>query len=204
MWPLSLADVTPARRYEINAESLSPRVERAHHSMKIPPFHQSIPPLQWNRPLQKPLATPIDTNPSQQQQVVIINIQEAGTKSHPFGHALVAGIERYPAGVTRRMSKKRQDKRSKVKPFIKTVNFNHVMPTRYILELEGLKNAVTNDTFKEVSQREDAKKNVKKAMEERYQTGKNKWFFTPLSMCLLQSQTLFRVGLGEEVMDKLI
>ena len=79
------------------------------------------------------------------------------------------------------MSKKRQDKRSKVKPFIKTINYNHLMPTRYTLELEGLKGVVTNDTFKEVSQREDAKKTVKKALEERYTSGKNRWFFTPLS-----------------------
>ena len=40
---------------------------------------------------------------------------------------------------------------------------------------------MTNDTFKEVSQREDAKKTVKKALEERYTSGKNRWFFTPLS-----------------------
>jgi len=79
------------------------------------------------------------------------------------------------------MSKTRQAKRSKVKPFIKTINYNHLMPTRYTLELEGLKGVITNDTFKEVSQREDAKKNVKKALEERYTSGKNKWFFTPLS-----------------------
>jgi len=85
------------------------------------------------------------------------------------------------------MSKGRQAKRSKVKPFIKVVNYNHIMPTRYTLELEGLKGAVTNDTFKEVSQREDAKKNIKKALEERYQSGKNKWFFTPLSMMTLLS-----------------
>ena len=78
------------------------------------------------------------------------------------------------------MSKTRQAKRSKVKPFIKTINYNHLMPTRYTMELEGLKGVVTNDTFKEVSQREDAKKNVKKALEERYTSGKNRWFFTPL------------------------
>ncbi|THW61436.1 hypothetical protein D6D20_05057 [Aureobasidium pullulans] len=116
------------------------------------------------------------------KKVVIIQPVDQGTKSHPFPHALVAGIERYPQQVTRRMSKARQTKRSKVKPFIKVVNYNHIMPTRYTLELEGLKGAVTNDTFKEVSQREDAKKNIKKALEERYQSGKNKWFFTPLSM----------------------
>ncbi|KAL8768234.1 MAG: hypothetical protein Q9209_005464 [Squamulea sp. 1 TL-2023] len=97
------------------------------------------------------------------------------------------------------MSKARQAKRSKVKPFIKIVNYNHLMPyasilpspshldgrltchsTRYTLELEGLKNVITNDTFKEPSQREEAKKTVKKSLEERYTTGKNRWFFTPL------------------------
>lgn len=82
------------------------------------------------------------------------------------------------------MSKTRQAKRSKVKPFIKTINYNHLMPTRYTLELEGLKGVVSHDTFKEVSQREDAKKTVKKALEERYTSGKNRWFFTPLRKAL--------------------
>lgn len=57
-----------------------------------------------------------------------------------------------------------------------------MMPTRYTLELEGLKGVVSQDTFKEVSQREEAKKTVKKALEDRYTSGKNRWFFTPLRM----------------------
>ena len=85
------------------------------------------------------------------------------------------------------MSKTRQTKRSKIKPLIKIINFTHLMPTRYTLELEGLKGVVTNDTFKEVSQREEAKKTVKKALEERYTSGKNRWFFTALSQ-LVQDQ----------------
>jgi large subunit ribosomal protein L27e len=114
------------------------------------------------------------------KKVVIIQPQDNGSKKHPFPHALVAGIERYPLQVTRRMSKARQTKRSKVKPFIKVINYNHLMPTRYTLELENLRGVVTNDTFSEVSQREEAKKTVKKALEERYLSGKNRWFFTPL------------------------
>ena len=114
-------------------------------------------------------------------QVVLIQPVDSGNKAHHFGHAVVAGIERYPSKITRRMSKSRQDKRSKIKPFIKVINYNHLMPTRYTLELEGLKGIVSGDTFKEVSQREDAKKNVKKVLEERYTSGKNRWFFTPLS-----------------------
>lgn len=61
-----------------------------------------------------------------------------------------------------------------------SINYNHIMPTRYTLELEGLKGTLSNDTFKEVSQREEAKKTVKKTLEERYLSGKNRWFFTPL------------------------
>ncbi|KAJ4311626.1 60S ribosomal protein L27B [Neodidymelliopsis sp. IMI 364377] len=114
------------------------------------------------------------------KKCVIISPLDNGTKSHPFPHALVAGVERYPQKVTRRMSKNKQAKKSKVKPFVKQVNYTHIMPTRYTIELENLKGTLTQDTFKEVSQREEAKKTVKKAFEERYTSGKNRWFFTPL------------------------
>ncbi|KAG0365254.1 hypothetical protein BGZ54_006726 [Gamsiella multidivaricata] len=103
-----------------------------------------------------------------------------GTKERGYGHAIVAGVERYPLKITKNMGKKRVAKRSKVKPFIKVINYNHVMPTRYGLELETLKSAVTLDSFKEPSQREEAKKAIKKLFEERYNSGKNKWFFTKL------------------------
>jgi len=98
------------------------------------------------------------------------------------------------------MGAKKLQSRSKVKPFIKVrrvflyvlsvyninhdtlkvVNYSHLFPTRYALELESLKGTVSSDTFKEPSQREDAKKTIKKLFEEKYTSGKNKWFFTPL------------------------
>jgi large subunit ribosomal protein L27e len=78
------------------------------------------------------------------------------------------------------MGAKRQHKHSRVKPFIKIINYNHLMPTRYTLDLEGLKGSVAHDTFKEVSARQESKKNIKKVFEERFATGKNKWFFTAL------------------------
>ena len=86
------------------------------------------------------------------------------------------------------MGEARRAKTSKLKPFIKTVNYNHLMPTRYTLELEGLKTVVSHETFKETSQREEAKKTVKKTLEERFTSGKNKWFFTPLSRALSGSR----------------
>lgn len=84
-------------------------------------------------------------------------------------------IGRYPLKVTKTMGKKKVAKRSKVKPFIKVVNYAHLLPTRYMLELESLKGSVSNDTFKEPTQREVAKKAIKKAFEERYAKGSNRW-----------------------------
>jgi large subunit ribosomal protein L27e len=55
---------------------------------------------------------------------------DEGTKDRPYGYAVVAGIERTPLKVTKSMGKKKVAKRSKVKPFVKIVNYNHMMPTR--------------------------------------------------------------------------
>merc|ERR1711953_1368040 len=49
----------------------------------------------------------------------------------PFSHCLVAGVDRAPLKVTKVMSKKKIAKRSRVKPFVRYVNYNHIMPTRY-------------------------------------------------------------------------
>lgn len=77
------------------------------------------------------------------------------------------------------MGAKRVAKRSTVKPFLKLVNYNHMMPTRYNLDME-LKQIITADTFKDPAQRLSARKAVKKLFEERYNSGKNKWFFQKL------------------------
>ena len=77
------------------------------------------------------------------------------------------------------MGQKRVAKRSKVKVFLKSVNYNHMMPTRYNLDLD-LKAVVTPEALKDVALRVQARKTVKKLFEERYNSGKNKWFFQKL------------------------
>ncbi|KAF8491825.1 ribosomal L27e protein family-domain-containing protein [Russula emetica] len=114
------------------------------------------------------------------KKVVVIKQVDDGTKERPYPHAIVAGIERYPRKVTRRMGAKKLARRKKVKPFIKVVNYSHLFPTRYSVELEGLKGILSAESFKEISQREDSKKQVKKLLEERHSSGKNKWFFQAL------------------------
>ncbi|KAG5462320.1 MAG: ribosomal L27e protein family-domain-containing protein, partial [Olpidium bornovanus] len=114
------------------------------------------------------------------KKAVVLKNYDEGTKERKYGHAIVAGVARYPLPITRRMGKKKAARRSRLKPFIKAVNYNHVMPTRYGIEVDQLKQAVTPETFKEPTQRAAARKAIKKIFEERYTSGKNTWFFEKL------------------------
>jgi large subunit ribosomal protein L27e len=74
---------------------------------------------------------------------------------------------------------------------LQVVNYSHLFPTRYSVELEGLKGILSAESFKEPTQREDSKKQVKKLLEDRYTSGKNKWFFQPLRVCDHHSHALY-------------
>ena len=60
------------------------------------------------------------------------------------------------------------------------MNYNHMMPTRYTLDLD-LKAAVTGEALEGADKRVAAGKEAKKLLEERYKTGKNRWFFSRLA-----------------------
>mmetsp|Transcript_2641 Transcript_2641/g.8258 ORF Transcript_2641/g.8258 Transcript_2641/m.8258 type:complete len:144 (-) Transcript_2641:97-528(-) len=97
---------------------------------------------------------------------VVVKTFDDGTPDRKFGHAIVAGIDRYPRKVTRAMSKEKVAKRTKIKPFLKYINYSHLMPTRYVVDLD-LKKIVEEHGLKGES-RSEARKAIKKVFEERY------------------------------------
>uniref|UniRef100_A0A8C9Y6W6 Large ribosomal subunit protein eL27 n=1 Tax=Sander lucioperca TaxID=283035 RepID=A0A8C9Y6W6_SANLU len=80
--------------------------------------------------------------------VIVKNIDD-GTTDRPYSHALVAGIDRYPRKVTTTMGKKKIAKRSKIKAFVKVFNYNHLMPTRYSVDIPLDKTVVNKDVFRD-------------------------------------------------------
>ncbi|KAL6059547.1 60S ribosomal protein L27B [Balamuthia mandrillaris] len=114
------------------------------------------------------------------KKALIVDVNEDGSKDRPYGHAIVAGIDKYPLKVTKSMGKKKIAKRSRVKPFVKVVNFNHMMPTRYGIADLDLKDAIKTPQSLDKGQKPRTRAQVKKAFQARYLTGKNKWFFTKL------------------------
>ncbi|CAM9818442.1 unnamed protein product [Heterosigma akashiwo] len=77
---------------------------------------------------------------------------------------MVVGIDRYPKKVTKGMTKTKITKRSKMKPFLKCINLNHLMPTRYSVDMD-LKKTVDEAAFKEA--KKETRKTVKKIFEDR-------------------------------------
>jgi len=114
------------------------------------------------------------------RKAIILKNRDEGNSDKPYGHALVAGIDRYPRKVTRKMGKIKLHQRSKIKPFVRVLNYNHLMPTRYTVDLPFTKGSITSEQLKDPMKRKKAKQLVKSKFEERYKSGRNRWFFQKL------------------------
>lgn len=113
------------------------------------------------------------------RKAVIVKSFDEGNRDRPYGHCLVAGIKKYPSKVIRKDSTKKTAKKSRVKAFIKLVNYQHLMPTRYTFDVD-LKDVVAVDALQSKDKKVTALKETKARFEERFKTGKNRWFFTKL------------------------
>ncbi|XP_044754399.1 60S ribosomal protein L27 [Coccinella septempunctata] len=113
------------------------------------------------------------------RKAVIVKNYDEGTSEKPYGHCLVAGIDRYPRKIHSRMGKGKMHKRSKIKPFVKVINYNHVMPTRYSVDIISDLKVLPKD-LKDPMKRKKVRFQTRVKFEERYKQGKNKWFFQKL------------------------
>ncbi|GMI77042.1 hypothetical protein like AT4G15000 [Hibiscus trionum] len=121
------------------------------------------------------------------RKAVIVKSFDEGTRDRPYGHCLVAGIKKYPSKVIRKDSAKKTAKKSRVKCFVKLVNYQHLMPTRYTLDVD-LKDVVPVDALQTNDKKVAACKATKERFEERFKTGKNRvrYFFFQSSFKLHQ------------------
>eukprot|EP00754_Rhynchopus_humris_P042573 Rhum_TRINITY_DN2652_c0_g1::Rhum_TRINITY_DN2652_c0_g1_i1::g.7699::m.7699/K02901/RP-L27e, RPL27; large subunit ribosomal protein L27e len=112
------------------------------------------------------------------RKAVIVQNSEKASKERPYSHALVAGVDKYPLKVRKSMGKKKVAFRSRIRPFLKIVNHNHMMPTQYNMDLQSEIRGKINITEK--TKQESSKKVMKKTFQDRYKAGMSKWFFRKL------------------------
>ncbi|PNW70002.1 hypothetical protein CHLRE_17g701650v5 [Chlamydomonas reinhardtii] len=113
------------------------------------------------------------------KKAVIVANKDDGSSVRPYGHATVVGLAKEPRKVIKKISQKKQARRSSIKTFVKTVNYQHIMPTRYTLDVD-LKAVVAPEAIESAAKKTDARKECKKLLEEKFKSGKNRWFFSKL------------------------
>jgi len=102
------------------------------------------------------------------KKAIIIKSIDEGKKGRKFGHALVAGIERAPKKVTRRMSQKKIDRKTRVKPFVKYVNYTHLLATRFTVKEDfDYTKTVTEEALENPEERKTMLKALKAKLEDR-------------------------------------
>lgn len=127
------------------------------------------------------------------KKAIVIKTHDDGSNDRQYCHCLAVGIDRPPLRVTKKMGKKLVAKRTRIKPFIKVLNYNHVMPTRldvcdgdyrvsliawiflphpntyrYSVDINFDKAVVNKEALRELKSRRRARFEIKKKLEERY------------------------------------
>lgn len=67
-----------------------------------------------------------------------------------------------------------------MKTFIKTVNYQHLMPTRYTLDVDLKAAGVGPESLESRDKKVETQKKLKEVLEEKFKSGQNRWFFTKL------------------------
>lgn len=69
------------------------------------------------------------------RKAIVIKTYEDGKSDRQYEHALVAGIDRYPRKIHKRMGKGKMHKRSKIKPFVKVQPATTISLSIYFITL---------------------------------------------------------------------
>ncbi|KAK8852758.1 60S ribosomal protein L27 [Tritrichomonas musculus] len=119
------------------------------------------------------------------KKAIVVAVYPEPTESRKYPHCVVLGIEKCPKKVTRDMPQEALVKRTQVKCFLKTVNFNHVLLTRHVVKPDDdLFTKIKPDTV--VSSLQDpAEKKAQldacsKVLRQKYLNNKLSWLFRPL------------------------
>merc|ERR1712160_20022 len=103
------------------------------------------------------------------KKAIIVKQNDDGKKDKKFAHALVVGIERSPRRVTRSMNAKKQERKSRMKPFVKYVNYNHLLPTRFMVKDDfEFRSTVTEDIMANRETRKTVLTQLKTDFQNRY------------------------------------
>jgi len=103
------------------------------------------------------------------KKAVVVKCYDDGTKERTFPHCLVAGVKKSPLFITPKMHEKKQERRTRVGTFVKYINYQHILPTRYVVSADiDLKGIVTEEKMASVKLRKELRKELRNVLTKKY------------------------------------
>ena len=108
---------------------------------------------------------------------------------------LIAGIQKYPQNTSRKLKENKMEKKCRLKIFLKEINTNHVLPTRFFIDLSKIAKDVVEEKIEDyiefVNNNRNNRKKIRKekivftsfmrnVFLDQFFSGKQKWFFKKL------------------------
>ena len=118
------------------------------------------------------------------KKAVVVAVYENPTDARKYPHCVVLGIEKSPRRLSKDMPQEALVKRTQIKCFLKTVNFNHILLTRHLVKDDDLFNKIKPDAL--VSSMQDAAEkkaqldSAAKVLRQKYLNNRLAWLFKPL------------------------
>ena len=118
------------------------------------------------------------------KKAIVVAVYPETTESRNYPHCVVLGIEKSPRRLSKDMPQEALVKRTQIKCFLKTVNFNHILLTRHVLKDDDLFNKVKPDAL--VSSMQDAAEKkaqldtASKVLRQKFLNNRLSWLFKPL------------------------
>nr|ACI68097.1 60S ribosomal protein L27 [Salmo salar] len=114
------------------------------------------------------------------RKAIILKSHEDGTKERPYSHLIVGGVDRYPKKITKDMGKTKVEKKSRFSVFVKTINSNHVLPTRYCTKVDVDMRKVDSKALLSLRNRRKLKAQIKTNMNKKFHSTQSKYIFRKL------------------------
>lgn len=105
------------------------------------------------------------------KKAIVVKPVDEGKKTRKFGHCLVVGLEKTPKRISKKMTKRKLTRNARVKPFVKYVNNNHLLATRFLVKEDtdfDFKAMINEEQLADKAAHKTMIKALKAKMEERF------------------------------------
>ena len=118
------------------------------------------------------------------QKALVAAVYPTGTETHKFPTAVVIGLDQSPSKVSKTMTQYQLVRKTQVRVFVKQMNFNHLLVTRFTISEDDIFNKISPEaivkSFNDQAEKKKIIESLNNILHQKYLNGKFRWFFAKL------------------------